>query len=90
MNHIVVHLKHNFFNKDIVVSQLYLTSLMAQWQRLCLQHRRRRRQGFDLWIRKVPWGRKWQPTPVCLPGGSHGQRSLTGYSSWGHKESDTT
>ena len=34
-------------------------------------------------------GRKWQPTPVFLPGESHGQRCLVGYSPWGHKESDT-
>ena len=37
----------------------------------------------------MPWRRKWQPTPVFLPGESHGQRSLAGYSPWGHKESDT-
>ena len=37
-----------------------------------------------------PWRRKWQPTPVLLPGKSHRQRSLTGYSPWSHKESDTT
>ena len=36
------------------------------------------------------WRRKWQPTPVFLPGKSHGRRSLVGYSPWGHKESDTT
>ena len=36
------------------------------------------------------WRRKWQPTPVCLPGESHGQRSLVGYSPWGHKELGTT
>ena len=36
------------------------------------------------------WRRKWQPTPMFLPGESHGQRSLVGYSPWGHKESDTT
>ena len=36
------------------------------------------------------WRRKWQPTPVPLPGKSHGQRSLVGYSLWGCKESDTT
>ena len=36
-----------------------------------------------------PWSRKWQPTPVFLPGESHGQRSLAGYSPWGCKESDT-
>ena len=36
------------------------------------------------------WRRKWQPTPAFLPGESHGQRSLVGYSPWGHQESDTT
>ena len=39
---------------------------------------------------EIPWRRKWQPTPVFLPGKSHGQRSLVDYSPWGHKESDTT
>ena len=39
---------------------------------------------------KIPWRRKWQPTPVFLPGEAHGQRSLAGYSPQGHKESDTT
>ena len=37
-----------------------------------------------------PWSRKWQPTPVFLPGKFHGQRSLEGYSQQGHKELDTT
>ena len=37
---------------------------------------------------RIPWRRKWQPTPVFLPGESHGQRSLVGYSPWGRKESD--
>ena len=46
--------------------------------------------GFDPWVGKIPWRRKWQPTPVFLPGKSHGQRNLTGYSPWGHKESDMT
>ena len=44
----------------------------------------------DPWVGKIPRRRKWQPTPVFLPGRSHGQRSLPGYSPWGHKESDTT
>ena len=39
---------------------------------------------------KISWRREWQPTPVFLPGESHGQRSLVGYSPWGPKESDTT
>ena len=42
------------------------------------------------WGRKWQWRGKWQPTPVFLPGESHGQRSLVGYSPWGRKESDTT
>ena len=45
---------------------------------------------FSPWVGKNPWRREWQPTPVFLPGQSHGQRSLAGYSPWGHKESDTT
>ena len=45
---------------------------------------------FNPWVRKAPWRKKWQPTPVFLPGKSHGQRSLAGYSPWGRKESDVT
>ena len=47
-----------------------------------------RRLGFDPWIGKIPWRRKWQPTPVSLRK-SHGWRSLAGYSPWAPKESDT-
>ena len=49
-----------------------------------------RRPGFYPWVGKILWRRKWQPTPVFLPGESHGQRSLAGYSPWGRKKSDTT
>ena len=42
------------------------------------------------WVEKIPGRREWLPTPVLLPGGFHGQRSLVGYSPWGHKELDTT
>ena len=45
---------------------------------------------FDLWVGKIPWRKEWQPTLEFLPGESHGQRSLVGYSLWGHKESDMT
>ena len=45
---------------------------------------------FDPWIRKIPWRRAWQPTPVFWPGEVQGQRSLAGYSPRGHKELDTT
>ena len=55
-----------------------------------LPGKRSRRCGFDPWVSEIPWKRKWQPTPVFLPGKSHGQRSLLGYSPWVHKESDIT
>jgi len=49
------------------------------------QYRSQRRHVFNFWVRKIPWRRGWQPTPVFLPGDSHGQRSLMGY-----KELDST
>ena len=52
--------------------------------------RGRRWCGFDPWDRKITWRRKQQPTPVFLPGKSHGQRCLVGYSPWGCKASDMT
>ena len=54
------------------------------------QHRRHKRHGFNPWIRKIPWRRAWQPTPVFLPEESHGQRGLEGYSLWGLKEFNKT
>ena len=48
------------------------------------------RPGFNPWVGRISWRRKWQPIPVFFPGKSHGQRSLVGYSPWGCKESDTT
>ena len=52
--------------------------------------RRPRRRGFNPWVGKIPWRRAWTPTPVFLPGESHGQRSLVGCSPWGHRESEMT
>ena len=49
-----------------------------------------RRRRFDSWVRRIPWRKQWVPTPWFLPGKSHRQRSLTGYSPQGHKESDRT
>ena len=54
---------------------------------ICLQWGR---PGFDPWVGKILWRRKWQPTPVLLPGKFHGWRNLIGYNPWGHKESDMT
>ena len=44
------------------------------------QHFLSKKCGFDGWVGKIPWRREWLPTPVFLPGESHGQRSLAGYS----------
>ena len=59
-------------------------------KRICLQCRRHRRLGFSPWVGEIPWRRAWQPTPVFLPGESHGQRILVGYSPWGRKDSNMT
>ena len=73
-----------FYKIPFITNWAYL---VAQRQRIRLQCRR---PGFGPWVRKIPWRRAWQPTPVFLPGESHGQRSLAGYSPWGHKGLDTT
>ena len=49
------------------------------------QCRRHRRCEFNSWVEKIPWRRKWQPTPVFLPGKFHRQRSLGSYRPWGHR-----
>ena len=54
----------------------------------CRRCRRCRRCEVDLWVGKIPWRRKWQPTSPSLPGKSHGHRSLAGYNPWSCKESD--
>ena len=81
-------------NKCVIIRFIFRSLIMSQglpwWlrgQSVCLQCGR---PGLDPWAGKIPWRRKWQLTPVLLPGKSHGQRSLVGYSPWGHKKSDTT
>ena len=56
---------------------------------LASQCRRRKRGRFNPWVGKIPWRRAWQPTPVSLPGESHGQRSLADYSWIGPKQLST-
>ena len=80
----------NVSNQNTV--QLKLTPYYTQWaslvalmvkcppameERVCL---RCRRPGFNPWAGTIPWRREWQPTPVLLPGESHEQRNLAGYS----------
>ena len=71
----------HFFLRDLCSSQT------AQRWKIRLEYRR---TGFDPWVQKISWRREWQPTPAFLPGEFHGQRSLEGYSLWGHKESSST
>ena len=63
---------------------------MAQMVKRLPALRETRVQSMGPWVRKIPWKRKWQPTPLLLPGKSHGWKSLVVYSPWGSKESDMT
>jgi len=63
-------------NAYTFVSNNSKASLVAQWERICPPSRN---CGFDPWVGKILWRRKWQPTPVFLPAKSHEQRSLVGY-----------
>ena len=71
---------HRRINEQTVIYSLWLSGY-----RMCLQCRRHRKCRFNSWVRKIPWRRAWQPTPVFLPGESHGSKSPKGL-----KESDTT
>ena len=78
------------FSLKIFSSLLVFDCGGTSGKELTCQWRRRKRRGFDPWVGKIPWRRALQPTPVFLPGESHGQRSLAGYSPWDHRESDMT
>ena len=78
---------------DISLFNLRLSDLFSRWcsgKESASQCKKLQRLGFDPWVRKISWSRKWQPAPVFLPRKSHGQRSLVGYSLWGCKELDKT
>ena len=81
--------------KDRVFITILINIIMGfPWQydgkvSVC-QCRRCKRCGFNPWNGKIPQSRKWQPTPVFLPGKFHGQGSLAGYSPWDHKELNMT
>ena len=67
---------------DVIYERLSMDSRMVDFpggsdgKSICLQ---RGRPGFSTWVGKIPWKRKWQPTPVFLPGESYGWRNLAGY-----------
>ena len=71
-----------FLNRCVIALGFPVASLVAQMVRICLQCKR---PEFHPWVGKIPWRRKLQPNRVFLPGESHGQRSLAGYSPWGCK-----
>ena len=64
-----------FFKTDVLVEAQQTWILVL----ICLQCGT---PGFDPWVGKIPWRRKWQPTPVFSPGKCHGQRSLLGRTPW--------
>ena len=77
-NHIVFVLLFWLISLDIM--SLGFTHVGASGKKPACQTRRRKRCKFGLWVGKISWRRAWQPTLVFLPGESHGQRSLAGYS----------
>ena len=85
----IQHYFHFFYFFGHATQLAELHSCLRSKESTC-QCSRHRRPRFDPWVGKIPWGRKWQPTPEFLPRKPHGQRSLAGYSPQGHKELDTT
>ena len=86
---ILLHVTVQFFQHHVLKRlsfllciNIFLLPWWLRWEKICLQYRG---PWFDPWVRKIPWRRKWQPTPVLLPGESHGQWSLVGYSLWGRR-----
>ena len=72
-------------SETVIIYRWHDCTPVAQLVKTACQCKRRKRRGFNPWIGKIPWRREWHPTPVFLPGKFHGQRSLVGYSPWGHK-----
>jgi len=81
-----------FFYPEIIVRNKGMAggTVVKKKKKSSCQCRRHRRHGFDPWVGKISWRRKWQTTPIFLPGEFHRQRGLAEYSPWGCKELDTT
>ena len=65
----------HIFKGDVLYINRWVSQGLCGKEFTC-QYRRYRRQGFNPWVRKIPWERKWQPIPILLPRKPHGQRSL--------------
>ena len=79
---------YSLWEKQYVSCWAHMISGFPRWlsgKECACQCKRCRRCRFDPWVRKIIWRRKWQPTPVFLPEKPHRQRSLVGYSPWGHR-----
>ena len=94
-----IHFISHAYFLSVCCAHLYSSPLhvgLPRWlsgkkkKRSTCQCRKCKRHEFNPWVRKIPWGRKWQPNPGFLPGKFHRQRSLVDYSPWGHKELDKT
>ena len=82
----------DFVVRGVSQSRTQLNNFDFDWEFLVqiVKSLQCRRPGFSPWVRKIPWRRKWRPTPVLLARKFQRWRSLVGYSPWGHKELDTT
>ena len=90
INHGVSRVGNNIVTKPLPP---LATNRLPRWhsgKESACQCRRHKRQWFDPWIRKIPWSREGQHTPLFFPAEFHGLRKLEDYSPWGLKESDTT
>ena len=81
------HLSHCLVTCE---EMLHFPCFSLSWVSLVAQMVKNPPAMWETWVGKIPWRRAWQPTPVLLPGESHGWRSLAGHSPWGRKASDTT
>ena len=74
---------HTMHQYCMITGRLYKKLGLLRWlhgkESACQWRRCKRCRGFNPWVGKIPWSKKYQPTPVFLPGKSHGQRSLAGY-----------
>ena len=88
LKHILLNINNNLM--IFIIMSPKTASSVARWLRVPVQCMRPRRCGFEPWVGRIPWRRKWQPTSVFFMGKYHGQRSLAGYGPWIWKELDTT
>ena len=85
VENLLVYIYVNNMYNTCISENLWIFAWWLRWWRICLQCR----TGFNPWVRKIPWRRKWQPIPIFLPGEFHGQRSLAGYTAHGFTKTET-